>query len=196
MTITRKRRRRKNSLHSWLICIALIASFGLMGFSFAFFQNAIWVSGTTSTGDVGARFVDNYKLDAVLVDRGADRSQELEQLNKASFSAMLGRNGDIKIKIEDAYPGDVYKLYYAVENTGNAPIMIRLEKNVRGQVLKLANKWDGHYTDDIDSLLPGDILPGILVISVGESSAEPRDETEFREYEISLELHYKLRVLR
>lgn len=184
-------------------------SFGLIGFGFALFQGSLLVAGTSATGEVGARFVDNFKLDSELVDRGAGDSVQSgqtfssdlkndslpgpEQAGRPEVSAVLNRNGNISIKIDDAYPGDVYKLYYAVENSGSAPLMIKLEKYASGDGLSLENTWDGHYTDDIDSLLPGDILSGILVITVGDHSADLPDEVGSREYEVIIELHFKLR---
>lgn len=184
-------------MRGWLICIVLIASFGLMGFSFAFLHNPLLISGTTVTGSAGARFVDNFRFDAELVERDSARLQGFAEESDVFFTAVQGRNGNISIIIEDAYPGDVYKLYYAVENIGSAPLAITLEEKTSGEGLSLNNKWDGHYTDDVDSLLPGEILPGMLVISVGqENPEETPSEAEYRHYEILVELHYELRGLK
>jgi len=190
-----------------LLWLGLTASFVVMGVGIASFQSSLGISGTIATSEASAQFVNNpritdkhltarvYEDDEDKNDSGAmghdetvitqDTSGDDEESNKPSLSAVLERDKKaIDITIEDAYPGDVYKLHYQVENTGSIPIELSLRDESEEKNISIE---DNNLEDN--NLNPQEMTTGELEITLSGSKEDLTSGTE--EYGISVELSYE-----
>jgi len=176
-----------------------------MGVGIASFQSGIGISGTITIAEANAQFVNNPSLtDKHLTERvqeddedkndsGAMQYDETvstedtssdDDNNKPSLSAVLGAcSKNIDVTVEDAYPGDVYKLHYQVENTGSIPIELNFSDESDEQNINIDNNVEDN------KLNPQEMTTGELEITVSGSKEDLTSGTE--EYGISVELSYE-----
>jgi len=93
------------------------------------------------------------------------------------------REGEDKISIDNAYPGDVYRLQYQVENTGSIPIELSLSDEPDEQNISINNSFEDN------KLNPQEMTSGKLEITVGGSKEDLTSGTEV--YGISVGLSYE-----
>ncbi len=189
----RKKRQKKNSLQGWLLWMALTAAFSLVGMGLASFQGHLFVSGTVDIGDCSVEFVGTPILDyehlaervtddgstgdtteyitdsmshTVVVITDHSTSQNQENDNQASAPELnLGPHDDksIKFNITNAYPGDIYKLGFEVENTGTIPVVMDLGAS------EISQQEDENPSINGMTLDPGESYSEELMIEVSES---------------------------
>jgi hypothetical protein len=172
-----KKRRKKNSMHGWLICFALIITFGIMGLSLAAFQEGIGFSGSFVTGNVSASFIDRPYFSNYHETFTADRGSDDQPVLKASQG-----DDSINIVLSNVLPGEQYELVYTVKNTGSVPIRFGCIVNNKDSGLAVIN------TLNEDILSPDFVLPGTIRIEILEKD----NILEAVSYEFALELTYKL----
>lgn len=204
--ITIRKRRKKNSFHGWLLWFALTASFALMGFSLAAFSDTLYVTGTMNTAECFAEITGSSLSAYSLADRGEkDSAKKDNQDNPNDFfnyqvstnlvveDRSSGNDGNkskpalnasndessISISIEDAYPGDVYRLRYWIENKGTIPIELDVGSASDHSHLKIDNSlFSGEYIE------PGDSVSEELLIKVSDHAEGHKN------YNFSIELNY------
>lgn len=149
--IIRKRKRRKNSLHGWLIWFALTASFSMVGVGVAAWQGEHDIGGELGTAHIGVGFTDYYG--------GNVESAPSGDWDDSDTSAIIYEESAkvLKIEINNAYPGFEVDFYYEIENTGSLPVKItKHEVTSSCRDVIVSNKLSA-ITIDVADLVSGDI---------------------------------------
>jgi len=207
-----KRRKKKNSLHGWLLWFALTAAFALMGLSLAAFQGGLNMFGTVGTSSL----LVSFKNDPIIEIKQADREQKDDPADDSGDSSPVNMSHEVNIvtdsidnpdacaseednspewtieesdastiviSIENAYPNDEYVLKYQVENTGQLPALLSLNVKNNNAGLSLS-----------DPLLDDDYLlkPGANKIYDGELNIKVSGVVDKQSsYSFAVELLYR-----
>ncbi len=112
--------------------------------------------------------------------KGNEGSKDPKKSNPPSMKAFTNDAKSITVSIENAYPGDIYRLQYTVINKGTIPVVIDLMSTSDNPHLKVENSL---RPDEI--LGPGESRDEELTITVAEGADADK------EYHFSVELNYK-----
>ncbi len=207
-----KKRRKKNSMHGWLICFALTTFFAFMGVGLAEFQSNVNIFGTMGTADCLVVFdgnphiygyslverdkglkvnTDAQKQPAELIShsvsiiteankKGSESSKDSKKIDPPNMKVISNDDICITVKIDNAFPGDVYKLQYTVVNKGTIPVVIDLGSISDNPYLKVENSL--HPSEFLG---PGESCDEELTITVGE------DAEGNKNYSFSFQLAYR-----
>lgn len=163
-TIARIKRCKRKNLKGLFLWFALTVMFGLMGFSLAAWQDGLEISGPVATGYINPDFAS-----VVPVGNHAGHVN----------AYIYADNKKLSVFIDDAEPGDVYRLEYTVTTKGSVPVSFDLASGNSSPGLNVVNTLPRR------KLQPGESLTGGLMIEVGDSVEE------LTHYGFYIELHFK-----
>lgn len=169
-----------------------------MGLGFAAYQSTIFITGTASAAEASVGFVgrphvyaehlvarpkeEKTNQPASPMQHDIDFNEDDDSSSNAELLLRAGYSGDktISTTIENAYPGDIYKVQYTVENTGTIPVVFTLESLDDSPEMQVANSL---HRDE--QLRQGESLTEELTITIAE------DLEEAVSLEFSLDLTFR-----
>jgi predicted ribosomally synthesized peptide with SipW-like signal peptide len=106
------------------IALILVLALGLIGGAYAAWTDQLQVNGTVATGDIDVVFTSAVSNDPAGTDDPASPEDDPKDVGVTEVS--LSEDGKtMTVTIDNAYPGYVSEIDYAVTNNGSVPVRLQ-----------------------------------------------------------------------
>lgn len=152
-----------------VLFVAMLVALGLVGATYAYWEDSLSISGSVSTGNLDVQFSNGSPSDNEGTYDVGDVSCEITGAKTA------------KITVTNAYPGYVATCTFTIENTGTIPAKISETVNNNNDEIDVSTSWNGL---DANNVLGAN--GGVATLTVQTTVTESAQEDGYYEYTITI----------